>query len=151
MSIGELCNREVVVVEPDASIGDAVRLLRNYHVGDLVVVEQRGQQRIPVGVLTDRDIVIEILAEDVDPSSIAVKDVMSSPPVTAREDEDLVDVIAHMRTQGVRRIPVVNAQGGLEGILTVDDIIELLAEQVSGLAGLLKVEKQREHTRCEGR
>lgn len=151
MSIGELCNREVIVIEPQASIADAVKLMRRHHVGDLVVVDQRGQQRVPVGVLTDRDIVIEVLAEDVDPGSITVGDAMSGPLVTAREDEDLADVIARMRAHGVRRVPVVNAQGGLEGILAVDDILELLAEQMSGLAGLVRTEQQHEQARCEGR
>lgn len=151
MSIGELCNREVIVIEPQAMIADAVKLMRRYHVGDLVVVEQRGQQRVPVGMLTDRDIVIEVLAKDVSPGAITVGDAMSGPLVTAREDEDLVDVIARMRAHGVRRMPVVNAAGGLEGILAVDDILELLAEQMSGLAGLVKTEQQHERVRCEGR
>lgn len=147
MSIGELCNREVVVIAPDASIDEAVRLMREYHVGDLVVIEQFGAERVPLGVLTDRDIVVEVLAEAVDSAALAVKDVMSAPLVMAREDEELADLIARMRSHGVRRVPVVNLQGGLEGILTVDDILELLAEQMNGLAGLIRVEQQRERER----
>jgi CBS domain-containing protein len=150
MSIGELCNREVIVIAPDASIGEAVKLMRKYHVGDLVVIERRGAERMPLGVLTDRDIVVEVLAEAVDPAAVAVKDVMSAPLVTAREDEELSDLIGRMRSHGVRRVPVVNAQGGLEGILTVDDILELLAEQMNGLAGLVRVEQQRERERRTG-
>lgn len=147
MSIGELCNREVIVVEPEASVRAAVALMRDFHVGDLVVVEQRGAERVPVGILTDRDVVIEVLAEDVDPQSVAVRDVMSDTLVTAREDEDLIDVVGRMRLHGVRRVPVVNARGGLEGILAVDDILELLAEQTNGLAGLVHVEQERERER----
>ncbi|MCO6411994.1 MAG: CBS domain-containing protein [Thiogranum sp.] len=150
MSIGELCNREVVVIAPDASIDEAVRLMREYHVGDLVVIEQFGAERVPLGVLTDRDIVVEVLAEAVDSAALAVKDVMSAPLVMAREDEELADLIARMRSHGVRRVPVVNLQGGLEGILTVDDILELLAEQMNGLAGLIRVEQQRERERRAG-
>jgi CBS domain-containing protein len=147
MSVGELCNREVVVVGPDASILEAVKLMREHHVGDIVVVEQRPSEPVPVGILTDRDIVIEVLAEEVDPQSVSVRDVMSDSLVTAREDEDLLDIVGRMRLHGVRRVPVVNQQGGLEGIVTVDDILELLAEQMNGLAALVKVEQQRERER----
>lgn len=72
---------------------------------------------------------------------------MSISLVTVRERDDLVDVIGRMRSHGVRRVPVVNEQGGLEGILAVDDILELLAEQVNGLAGLVRIEQQRERER----
>jgi len=147
MPIGEVCNREVAVIEADTTISEAVKLMRDQHVGDIVVVEQRGPEPVPVGILTDRDIVIEVLAEDVDPQSISVGDIMSASLLTARESEELIDVIARMRAQGVRRVPVVNERGGLEGILTVDDILELLAEQVNGLAGLVKTEQRRERER----
>lgn len=151
MSIGELCNREVIVIEADASIDAAVKLMRHSHVGDLVVVEQRDQQAIPVGILTDRDIIIDVLAEDISPESLSVSDVMSTPLITARENEDLLDVIGRMRKHGVRRVPVVNGQGGLEGILAVDDVLEILVEQISGLAGLVRIEQQHERERCKGR
>jgi CBS domain-containing protein len=147
MPIGEVCNRDVAVIEADTTISEAVKLMRDQHVGDIVVVEQRGPEPVPVGILTDRDIVIEVLAEDVDPQSVSVGDIMSASLLTARESEELIDVIARMRAQGVRRVPVVNERGGLEGILTVDDILELLAEQVNGLAGLVKTEQRRERER----
>lgn len=147
MAAGKLCNREVVIVEADASVSEAVKLMRDRHVGDLVVVERRAGQAVPVGMLTDRDIVIEVLAEDVEPESVTVGDIMSASLITAREEDELVDVVARMRSHGVRRIPVVNAQGGLEGILAVDDILELLAEQINGLAGLVTIEQRRERER----
>lgn len=147
MSVGELCNREVIVIEADASIREAARLMRDCHVGDVVVVDQRDLQRIPVGMLTDRDIVIKVLAEELDPHSVPVGNIMSASLVAARENEDLVDVIGRMRSHGVRRVPVVNEQGGLEGILAVDDVLELLAEQMNGLVGLVRIELQRERER----
>ncbi len=150
MSIGELCNREVVVIEADASIDAAVKLMRENHVGDIVVVERRGNLRIPVGMLTDRDIVVEVLAESVDPATLSVRDIMSAPVVTAPEHEELAVVIGLMRSHGVRRVPVVNAAGGLAGIMTVDDILEILAEQMNGLVSLIRVEQQREHKRRSG-
>ena len=146
MSIGELCNREVIVIKADDSISEAVKLMRQHNVGDIVVVEQRGINVVPVGILTDRDLVIEVMAKDVDPQSVTVGDIMSSKLVTALENEELVDLVQRMRIHGVRRVPVVNTHGGLEGIIAVDDVLGLLAEQVSGLADLVRIELQHERT-----
>jgi CBS domain-containing protein len=143
MSVGELCNREVIVIEADASIDEAVKLMRQYHVGDIVVVRD-SQQPVPAGMLTDRDLVIEVYAKGVDPASIAVGDVMSTSLITARESDDLFTVIGLMRKYGVRRLPIVNDAGWLEGIITVDDMMELLAEQVTGLVEVIRTEQQRE-------
>lgn len=146
MSIGELCNREVIIIRADESIQEAVKLMRQHNVGDLVVVEQRGLNVVPVGILTDRDLVIEIMAKAVDPQSVTVGDIMSATLITALENEELVDVVQRMRKHGVRRVPVVNKHGGLEGIIAVDDVLGLLAEQVSGLAELVRIELQHERT-----
>jgi CBS domain-containing protein len=125
--------------------------MRDYHVGNVVVVESRGKQRIPLGVLTDRDVAIKVIAENLDPDGLSLRDVMSTPLITAREDEELLEVIGRMRSQGVRRVPVVNEDGGLEGILAVDDVLELLAEQMNGLTGLVQAEQQHERVRHTSR
>ncbi len=144
MSAGEYCNREVVVVEKDEPVRTAVNLMRHYHVGDVVVVEKRDDVRLPLGILTDRDIVVEILAEDVDIDAVNVGDVMSYKLVTVSEDTKLVDTIKLMRDKGIRRLPVTNGQGALVGILTVDDILELVAEQLTDIVGLVRTEQNRE-------
>ncbi len=144
MSVGDTCNRAVVVVEHDAEVLEAARLMRRFHVGDLVVVEPRDGMRVPVGILTDRDLVVEILAEEVDPSAVSVRDFMTTDLLLAREDEELADVIDRMRTRGVRRVPVVDGRGALVGILCADDILELLAEELGGLARLVNRERYRE-------
>ena len=144
MSVGEFCNREVVVVERDTPVTEAINLMRAAHVGNVVVVETGDEARKPVGILTDRDVVIEILAEEVDVGSVSVGDVMSFDLLTVEEGTDLMDVIKMMRDRGVRRIPVVNQSGGLEGILTVDDIVDVLAEQLSDLARLITREQRKE-------
>jgi len=136
VSIGELCNREVVVTEPTASAQQAAELMREHHVGDLVVVEARGAERVPVGVITDRDLVVEIMAQRVDANAVAVRDLMTRRVETLRDDVGFWDALSHMRSSGVRRIPVVNARGGLEGIFTFDDALELLAE---GLVDVVKI------------
>ena len=136
MSVGEYCNRDVVVVEKTESVREAINLMRKNHVGDVVVVEMRENASIPLGILTDRDIVVEILAEDVDLAAINVGDVMSYQLVTINEDTKLLDAIKQMRNKGVRRLPVVNEQGELQGILSVDDLLELIVEQLSDIVAL---------------
>jgi predicted transcriptional regulator len=136
MSVREICNREVVICRPDDSIQEAVKVMRDQHVGDVIIAEERENGCVPVGILTDRDIVIELLAKEVDLKSVTCADVMSSELITAKEDDEILATIELMRDKGVRRIPVVNQQGGLEGILTVDDMIELLSEQLTDLVRL---------------
>jgi CBS domain-containing protein len=136
MSIGVLCNREVIVTGPETSAQEAAELMRTHHVGDIVVVEERGGERRPVGLITDRDLVVEVLAQRVDPAAVTVKDLMTRDLETVLEGTDFWDALSHMRACGVRRIPVVNGRGGLEGIFTFDDALELIAE---GLADLVKV------------
>ncbi len=147
MLVGSACNREVVVVERNAAVSQAARLMRDFHVGDLVVVESQDDRRRPVGILTDRDIVVGVLAKDVDPASVAVQDVMGGELITAREDESLPDVVKRMRAAGVRRLPVVNGEGMLVGILTVDDLLDLLSETLNDLSRLISRELTREQRR----
>lgn len=144
MSVGEVCNRDVVVVKKSESALDAALLMRRFHVGDLVVIEEEGGQRIPVGIVTDRDIVIEAVAEDVNCRELTVGDIMSTDLVTVNEDEDVIDTVKMMRATGIRRVPVVDGSGVLVGIVTVDDLIELLAEVLDDLTKLIRREQKRE-------
>jgi CBS domain-containing protein len=144
MNVGEICNREVVVMGKQGSIREAAQLMREFHVGDIVVVEERNHQRYPIGILTDRDVVIEILANDVDADAVDVGDAMSFDLVTAREDDSVWDTIKRMRSKGVRRMPVVDQRGVLTGILAMDDLIEMLAEQLTDVAALIVHEQKRE-------
>lgn len=148
MNVGELCTREVVVVGKDSPVLQAAQLMRQYHVGDIVVVEQRQGKKIPVGILTDRDIVIELIAEEIDHRSVTVGDIMSPELLTAAEDDDVIATVKQMRNKGVRRIPVVNRDGGLEGILALDDLLDLLAEELSDLVALINREQKLEQTKC---
>lgn len=144
MSAGEYCNRGVVIVVKSASVREAVNLMRIHHVGDVVVVDKEGGDPVPLGILTDRDIVIEVLAEDVDLDKVNVGDVMSYDLVTVDEDTRLMDVIKVMRKKGVRRIPVVNKSNVLVGILSADDVIELVAEQLTDIVALISREASQE-------
>ncbi len=144
MAVGEICNREVVTAERTMVITEAARLMRTHHVGDLVVVETVDGRNRPVGILTDRDIVVEVVAGGVNPEALRVGDIMGSELATVRESEGLFEAMRYMRDKGIRRMPVVDGAGGLAGILTLDDLLELLAEEMSELASLVTHERQRE-------
>ncbi|OGS95112.1 MAG: histidine kinase [Gallionellales bacterium RIFCSPLOWO2_02_FULL_57_47] len=144
MPISEICNREVVIVQPNDTALEAARLMRQHHVGDVVVVEDRGGVRIPVGVVTDRDLVVEIMAPELDAATITVGDIMVPDLVTVKENTGMFEAIEYMRAKGVRRLPVVNDSGALVGILTLDDLLELLAEELLALAKLVKYEQKKE-------
>jgi CBS domain-containing protein len=144
MAVGEICNREVVIAEKALSVVDAAQLMRKHHVGDLVVVEAREGRKHPVGVVTDRDIVVEVVAAGVNPDSLKVGDIMGPEVATVRESEGLFEALRYMRGKGVRRMPVVDGAGGLVGILTMDDMLSLLAEEMTELAKLVSHERQRE-------
>lgn len=144
MLVADICSREVAVVTRDKSILDAVKVMRDRHVGSVVVVDDSNGERAPVGILTDRDIVIEVLAEGVDLSSITVGDAMSYELMSVGERDEVMDALRVMRTKGVRRVPVVNAFGGLVGILAFDDIVKVIAAQLAGLASVIVLEQGRE-------
>ena len=144
MTIGKVCNREVIFIHAQASIPEAARLMREYHVGDLVVIKEKTGKRVPVGIITDRDIVLEVIAEGVGMDDVNVGDIMSDNLVTARESDGLLETIKVMRAKGIRRLPVVNDDNELVGILSVDDLIDLFSEQIVDLARLIAREQGRE-------
>ena len=147
MSAGEYCNRDVVVVSQTDPVQEAVTLMRKHHVGDVIVVEHSEQGAVPLGILTDRDIVLEIMAEDVDLKMVSIGDVMSYELITVTESTTLIDTIKLMRQKGIRRIPVVNDKGTLQGLLSVDDLLELLAEQLNDIVALISKEQSSESRR----
>jgi CBS domain-containing protein len=118
--------------------------MREHHVGDLVVIKEKTGKRVPVGIVTDRDIVLEVIAEGVSMDDVNVGDIMSDKLVTAREGDGLLDTIKVMRAKGIRRLPVVNDDNELVGILSVDDLIDLFSEQIVDLARLIAREQSRE-------
>jgi CBS domain-containing protein len=114
--------------------------MRSEHVGSVIVAE--GSQ--PAGIVTDRDIVIEVVATGLDPATLTAGDIMSTPLATVRESDDILDALARMRERGVRRLGVVDADGRLTGVLAVDNLLEALAEQIDGVVRVLKAEQTKE-------
>jgi CBS domain-containing protein len=144
MAVGEICSREVVFARRGESLRVAAQLMREKHVGALAVVDERNGDRIPVGIITDRDIVIAVVAKGLDADTLLVGEAMSPDLVTARESDGVSECIAKMRAKGVRRVPVVDARGALVGIVSADDFLDLLAEELSGLARMIASEQRRE-------
>lgn len=144
MNIGQICNREVVVAYRTTPVPEAARLMREHHVGSLVVVIDRQSERVPVGILTDRDLTVGVIAEGLDPKTLMVGEVISEEIVTAREQDGLLDVLRLMRSRGVRRLPVVTRSGALVGIVTIDDLLELVAEELDDFVAIVGRERVRE-------
>ncbi|MFO7641410.1 MAG: CBS domain-containing protein [Candidatus Competibacteraceae bacterium] len=140
MSVGQYCNRQPITAERSTEIGEIARIMRREHVGTIVVVERRDNAEYPVGIVTDRDLVIEVLALSLAPDTITVGDIMSGDLVTAREDDNFWHTLDRMSAKGVRRLPVVNERGGLVGILTADDVLTALAVGLSDMTRLVQRE-----------
>lgn len=147
LTTGEICTRNVSFATRDMPLVAAARQMREHHVGCLVVVEELALQRRVVGVLTDRDIVVGVVAAGLNPGTLSVGDVMSAEPVTAREEDSLIDLMRAMRERGVRRVPVVGARGELIGIVTLDDVLTVLSEELGLLVAAIDREGQRERQR----
>ena len=143
MNIGEICVRNVIDCRATTSVADAARLMREQHVGDLVVVEARGGKHFPIGMITDRDITIEVVALNVSVDRLAIGDIMSRDLISVAESEDVFRTLQLMRRKSVRRLPVVDRQGALVGILALDDLLEILAEEMTLMVKLIA--RQSEH------
>lgn len=144
MNIGEICNRDVVFSTEDMSVKEAAELMRDQHVGSLVVVREAQAGRIVVGMVTDRDIAVVAVARDFDPQSLRVADIMSSDPVTARPDHSVNEVLAMMRERGIRRVPVTSDDGVLIGLVTLDDLLEIVAEEMQDFVKAIASAQRRE-------
>jgi CBS domain-containing protein len=144
MSVGEICNRDVITIEKSAPVARAARLMRQYHVGSVIVVADGSQPPRPVGIVTDRDLAIEILAQEVPAETVTVGDVMAAELLTAREEDGVWETIMRMRAVGVRRLPVVTRNGDLAGILTMDDLLQFIVGELSDLVKLVRREQKRE-------
>jgi len=137
-NIGEICSREVVVATRDTTVAAAAQLMRHHHVGTLVVCETaNGSRRIPLGIVTDRDIVIEVVAPELRADTITLGDIMDPEFVTARETEGVVQTLEIMRYKGVRRLPITGPDGELVGIASIDDLLGVLAEELTDIAKIL--------------
>ncbi len=145
MKVREFCSRVIVVAEPQTDLRTAAQMMRDNHVGALIVVDRKEGARRPLGILTDRDIVVAVIAATgVRPETLAVRDVMTSELAVVNENDGVFEAIDSMKDRGARRLPVVAADGTLVGILTLDDLLRVLATELDGLAEAVRAETARE-------
>jgi predicted transcriptional regulator len=148
MKVGDICKRAVISTENSTDITAAAELMREHHVGFLIVYKSGDELRRPIGVLTDRDIVIEVVAKKVDPASLKVDDLMTRQPLVANESEQLGDVLQAMRMAGIRRVPVVDTRGALTGVIAIDDAFDVITGFMCDITGSVKNEQRQEwHSR----
>lgn len=146
MTISAICSREVITVHRDATLLHAAMLMRQYHVGDVVVVEDKKGKPVPVGIITDRDIVVELVATELDCRVITAGDIMGTHLVMINEDAGILEAIQLMSSKGVRRLPVVDNEGGLLGIITLDNLFLLLVKEFGAFSKLVNREQKNEAT-----
>lgn len=138
MSIGSFCKCDVVTATRDTSLQEAAKLMKQNNVGDVIVVENTDGKNKPIGILTDRNIAVEVVADNKNYQELSVGDVMSEELLILHSDQDIKEVLDLMSEKGVRRAPVVDDSGKAIGIATLDNLLILLAEETYSLAKLVR-------------
>ena len=141
MKVIDMAVHEVATITADKTICDCARQMRLEHVGSLVVVND---DQTPLGMITDRDIAIEVVARNLDPMKLTVRDVMTTPVVTAGPSESMVVALARMREFGVRRLPIVDEEGKLVGVISNSNLVEELSSLLDSLVRNIHSSKTRE-------
>lgn len=144
MAVSSICNRNVATIAPDADILEAAERMREEHVGDLIVAEFKDARLVPLGIITDRDIIVTVIARKVDLDTLTVGDVMSADLLTVRDDNGIEFALREMRRVGVRRVPVLSAAGELVGVLSINDVIDHLATQLGHISDIIRFGQQTE-------
>jgi predicted transcriptional regulator len=145
MNVGHICRRKVITVREIDDLTATARLMRAEHIGYVIVVEPdpAAQDAVkPVGVLTDRDIIVSVVARETDPRALRVGDVMTRQLVVAQENSSVGWAVREMRRMGVRRLPVVDLAGHLVGVLSLDNVLDALAAELLDVAGSIRNERR---------
>ena len=135
MPLQDFCRR-VVTISPEESVLEAAKVMKEKNLGSLVVAENNK----PVGIITDRDITVRVVAEGKNPSEVKVKDVMTPNPQTLKGSMGLFEAIEKMKEVGVRRFPIVDDNGNVIGIITLDDVIYILGKEMEDITKVLERE-----------
>jgi CBS domain-containing protein len=144
MTIASICHHDVVALDRDATVLQAAKLMRQHHVGSVFVTESKSGKTLPVGIVTDRDLVVEVLAPELDAAVITVGDIMQAGLLKIDEQAGVFDAIRLMSGKGVRRLPVVKKEGDLIGVITMDDLMLMLSGEFCSFAKLLEKEQHNE-------
>lgn len=144
MPISDICNTKVVTVEKDESILQVARLMRERHVGCVVVTRRAKEKEIPTGIITDRDLVLEVMSAEADPNQVSAGDIVVHSPIVVEENDGIRETLHRMRSNGIRRVPVVDGDGFLAGIISADDMIDFFAKEFKDLAKMISIEQRHE-------
>ena len=144
MIVSDICSCELVTIQRNETVLAAAKLMRQNHVGAIIVVDKRDDCLVPVGIVTDRDLVMEVLATELDQKTVTVGDIMAPDLFTVKENTETFEAIQFMRSKTIRRLPIVNEAGALVNLLTLDDVLELLSNEMLDLSKLVRYEKKKE-------
>ena len=132
MALKDVCKSSVVCTTSDVTAAEAARLMRDKHVGELVVIKP--QDKKAIGIITDRDLVTKVMANNLDPRTIQINEIMVRNPTVAKESDGLLETARKLEQTGIRRLPVIDDQGHLTGIVSIYDLYELFATELSTLS-----------------
>ncbi len=145
METSKLINKKVVTVKKDSTVQEAAKLMRKHHIGDVVVMDPRSNA--PIGILTDRDIVLATIALNIPYEGLSVEDIMTEKLVTVSQDAGIHEVIRLMKLHGVKRIPVVGAKKNLIGIISRDNVMKFLGDEFSSIGDTYQRQRSKEKER----
>jgi CBS domain-containing protein len=148
MKVGEVCSREVLVMNAAEPLAKCAREMKEQNVGSVVIVDTTGGSVRPVGIVTDRDLLRGQFDRKADLFCLNAGDVMTTDPLVLKEDSDIADAIGRMSRRAVRRAPVVDGAGNLVGIVTFDDLLPVIAGQLCAIAGLIGKQVEQRRGRC---
>ncbi|WJG09178.1 CBS domain-containing protein [Aliiglaciecola sp. LCG003] len=144
MRVGDICEKRFIYASQSESLLNVAKLMRTQHVGSVIIIDGTDGKIKPVGIITDRDLVVEVLAANIDAATLTALDIVSSDLVSISESEELRDALNHLRYFGVRRAPVVDHEGHLVGIFSIDDSLPILSEEFSEIVKLMSNELSNE-------
>ncbi len=147
MTAAAVCQRDVSTITGDSSLVEAAAMMRDHHVGSLIVIENNKPQSVPIGIITDRDIVVQIMALDIPYEDVLISELMSDELYKVNGDQSVFELFKYMQEYAVRRLPVVDDMGDLIGIISLDDLVVLVASELENLAQVIRHQQNIEKTK----
>jgi len=135
MTIAKIAQRNIDTADTFETVQSAAQRMATRNVGTLIVFRDDGRA---AGILTDRDVALRVVGRGRDPYTTRVEDVMTTELETVSEDTAIEDTLRRMRARGVRRLPVVNAEGQCTGVVSLDDVLAHLVSEFAVLGRLLE-------------
>jgi len=150
MKIGDICTRNPATVSTSATLAEVARLMKDRHIGTVIVTKAPLDRPVATGIITDRDIACAQLDRRSDLASLSAEEVMTRNPLEINAEDALDKAIAKLRARGVRRAPVVSSSGALIGVISTDDLFAYVARELMLLARLVTLQPRQEATRRGG-